>query len=123
MLVIRFQRTGRRNIPTFRLVVAEKGAPIKGKVQELLGIYLPARNPHVFECNKERIAHWMSMGAKPSDTVARLLKRDGIQNMEKYIQKYTKKKPRNTGEAEATAATEAKAPEQKTEGDNSEKKA
>ena len=106
MLVIRFQRTGRRNIPSFRLVAAEKSRAAKGKVVEYLGHYLPARDPHVFEFDKERIGHWLKMGAQPSDTAARLLAKAGMPNVEKYIVRYTKKKPKN----EATEGAGESAP-------------
>lgn len=51
MLVIRLQRTGRENMPTYRLVVAEKARPVKGKFMEIVGHYLPARDPVVIEAN------------------------------------------------------------------------
>ena len=99
MLVIRFQRTGRRNVPTFRLVVAEKSQAVKGKVVEYLGHYLPARNPHIFEFEKDRLDHWIKMGACPSNTAARLLTRAGVKNLEKFIVRYAKQ--RKKGEEEA----------------------
>ena len=93
MLVIRFQRTGCKNIPTFRLVVMEKSSAAKGgKVTEYLGHYLPARNPSVFEFEKERVEHWVKVGAQPSDTAARLLSKAGLKNFEQYIARYSKKK-------------------------------
>lgn len=105
MLVLRLQRTGRRNNPTFRLVVTEKSAPIKGKVKEYLGHYLPTRNPHVFEFQEERITHWISMGARPSDTVARLLHKAGMKGTEKFIKKYTKQKKKKKEEEAPAAAS------------------
>lgn len=98
MLVLRLQRTGRRNNPAFRLVVTEKSAPVKGKVKEYLGHYLPTRNPHVFEFQEERITHWISKGAQPSDTVARLLHRAGMKGTEKFIKKYAKQEKRKKKE-------------------------
>ena len=103
MLVIRFQRTGRRNVPTFRLVVAEKSAAVKGKIVEYLGHYLPARNPHVFEFEKDRLDHWIKMGACPSNTAARLLTRAGVKNLEKFIQRYAKQKKKGEEEAPVEA--------------------
>ncbi len=121
MLVIRLQRTGRENLPTYRVVVAEKARPVKGKFLEIVGHYLPARDPKVFEHQDERILHWMGKGAIPSNTVARLLKRAGLKDMDKYITKYTKKKSKNApaeapaaapaAEAPAAPAAEAPAPE------------
>jgi small subunit ribosomal protein S16 len=103
MLKIRLQRTGRENIPTYRIVVAEKARPVKGKFLEVVGFYLPARNPPVFEHKDERILHWIGKGAVPSETVARLLRKAGLKDMEKYMHTYTKKR----GKKEAAAAAEA----------------
>ena len=94
MLKIRLQRTGRENIPTYRIVVAEKSDPVKGKSHEIVGHYLPARDPAVFEFNEERIQFWVDRGALPSETLARLLFRSGMKGMAKYITPYTKRKPK-----------------------------
>jgi small subunit ribosomal protein S16 len=112
MLIIRLQRTGRENLPTYRLVVAEKARPVKGGILELLGHYLPAANPPVIEIKKERIVHWLSKGATASETAARLLTKQGIKGLEKYIARYTKKRSKNEQpvEASAPAATPAPAP-------------
>lgn len=109
MLVLRLQRTGRKNLPTYRLVVAEKSHAVKGKPLEIIGHYLPAREKTVFEFDTERITHWVSKGAHPSDTVARLLKRNGVNGMEKFIQRYTKQKEKNPSE-EVVAPAAAPAP-------------
>jgi small subunit ribosomal protein S16 len=117
MLVIRLQRTGRENTPTYRIVLAEHTQPVKGKFMEILGHYLPAREPRVFEVNTERVEYWVSKGAKPSETMARLLKAHGVKNMDKFITKYTKqvskKNPPPAPEAApapAPAAPAAEAP-------------
>ncbi len=102
MLVIRLQRTGRENMPTYRIVVAEKARPVKGKYLEIVGHYLPSRNPKVFEHNAESIAQWIGKGATPSDTVARLLRKAGLKNMERFIRKYSKKRPKSEKEAAAS---------------------
>jgi small subunit ribosomal protein S16 len=106
MLKIRLQRTGRENIPTYRIVVADKRAPAKGKFIEVLGHYLPARDPVIFEHNDERILHWVKQGAIPSETVARLLLRAGLKEMQKYITPYTKKRPKGEAPPEAAAPAE-----------------
>lgn len=108
MLIIRLQRTGRENQPTFRLVVAEKARAVKGKFLEIVGHYLPARDPAVLEVRKERIQFWMQRGAGLSDTVARLLKKMNLPGTEKYIRRYTKRKPK--GEEVAAPAASAPAP-------------
>ncbi|MAE68745.1 MAG: 30S ribosomal protein S16 [Candidatus Peribacteraceae bacterium] len=110
MLRIRLQRTGNKNNPTFRLVVTEKSNAAKGKSLELLGHYLPTRDPVTFEFNKERIDHWIKNGAIPTDTVARLLAKEGIKGLEKYMERYTKQKKRKEVEKEPAAAPADEAP-------------
>lgn len=105
MLVIRLQRTGRRNLPTYRIVVAEKSVSVRGKVLESMGYFLPKRDPSVLEYKADRVNHWVKQGAHLSDTVARLLKKSGCTgiNFDKFIKPYTKKKKRKEMEAEAAA--------------------
>lgn len=106
MLIIRLQRTGRENQPTYRLVVAEKARAVKGKFLEIVGHYLPARDPAVLEVRKERVQFWMQRGAALSDTVARLLKKMDLPGTEKYIRRYAKRKPKGE-EAKSPAASAA----------------
>lgn len=110
MLIIRLQRTGRENLPTYRLVVAEKARPVKGGILELLGHYLPAANPPVVEIKKDRIVHWISKGATASETAARLLTKQGIKGLDKYITRYTKKRSKSEEPAQEAAVAPAAAP-------------
>ncbi len=110
MLVIRFQRTGRSKVPTYRLVVAEKARPVKSKFLEILGHFIPAGDPAQLEVKRERIAHWISRGAVPSDTAARQLKRAGLDGMEKFIIRYAKRKSKNAEESAAAPVAAAVAP-------------
>ena len=102
MLVIRLQRTGRENTPTYRIVLSEKTKHAKKSGLEILGFYLPSREQPVFECKQDRVAFWVSKGAQPSNTVARLLKRAGMQGMGKFMVRYTKQKSKSEVEAPAT---------------------
>lgn len=95
-------------MPTYRIVVAEKARPVKGKFLEIVGHHLPAREPKVFEHNAARIEYWIAKGALPSNTVARLLKKAGMKNMDKFMEKYTKKRPKGE-EPPAPAAAPAQA--------------
>lgn len=133
MLVIRLQRTGRKNNATYRVVLSEKSKHVKKGAQEIFGHYLPQGKNTVFECDQIRVAEWVKRGAMPSDTVARLLKNAGMKDMEKYIQRYAKKKSKNApAEAPALvpqAASAAEAPmaeapkeEQKAEATKTEEK-
>lgn len=71
MLVIRLQRVGKKNQPSYRIVLAESTAPIKGKFIEILGNYNPRLKTKAFE--KDRILYRLSKGAKASPTVHNLL--------------------------------------------------
>ncbi len=71
MLRIRLQRRGKNKQATYRVVVAEKGAPIKGRFLADLGFYNPHTN--VFNVNKESVEKWLKEGASASDTVHNLL--------------------------------------------------
>jgi small subunit ribosomal protein S16 len=102
MLVIRLQRTGRKNDPSYRIVLADKRYAAKGKFLEVLGYYLPARNPAVFELKPDRAEHWISKGACPSDTMARLLKKHGLKDMEKFMQSYAKQRSKKAPPEEPT---------------------
>lgn len=108
MLVIRLQRTGRKNLPSYRIVAAEKARPVKAKFIEILGHYLPALKTPEIKVNTDRAAYWMSKGAIPSNTVARLLGKQGMKGMEKYVARYTKKKSKSA-EPEAPASAPAAA--------------
>ena len=101
MLAIRLQRTGRENLPTYRIVVAEKARPVKGKFQEIVGFYLPQQKPSVLKFQQDRIEFWIGKGATPSDTLARLLRNAGVKNMEKFILRYTKQKSKKEAAAAA----------------------
>ncbi len=77
MLVIRLQRTGRINDPAFRVVVCEHTiGPKAGKYLEKLGSYNPKTKHRVLD--QERIAYWMSQGAKPSETMHNMLVSVGV---------------------------------------------
>ena len=73
MLTIRMRRTGSKKRPFFRVVVSEARSKKEGEFVEVLGFYNPRTKPAVVEINRERIAHWISKGARPSDSVRTLL--------------------------------------------------
>lgn len=76
MLVIRFQRVGRRNDPAFRIVVTEKRSKPQSSGIEILGSYHPKTKEIKLE--PERTLYWLSRGAQPSATVRNLLIRKGV---------------------------------------------
>lgn len=111
MLRIRFSRTGKVGQPSFRIVIAEHSAPIKGRYLELVGNYLPARNPKVTNLDKERITYWISKGAIPTDSVAALLKKEGMA-MDKYLRPRNRQR-KGKGEEETKKSEPAKPAEAK----------
>lgn len=76
MLMIRLARFGAKKKPSYRVVVIEKQKARDSRAVEVVGYYNPVKNPAVLHLNHDRIAHWLKVGAKPSDTVARLLERN-----------------------------------------------
>ncbi len=114
MLKIRLSRVGKRTQPSYKVVVQEHTSPIKGKFVEDLGFYKPTSNPKEFKVDMERVTHWISVGAAPSDTVASLLKRNGAEGMDKFIdpknKQAKKKKAVEEKPAAAPAAPAAEAP-------------
>lgn len=75
--MIRLKRIGRRNDPSFRVVVTEKSrGPKSGDYLERVGFYNPQDDK--LELDGERIQHWISNGAQPSETVHNLLISAGI---------------------------------------------
>ena len=73
MLSIRMTRVGSKKKPFFRVVVSEARSGLLGDVIENVGTYQPKANPAKVEINKERIEHWLKLGARPSDSVRTLL--------------------------------------------------
>ena len=78
MVRIRLRRTGAKNNPAYRVVVADQKSPRDGAFIETIGHYLPTRQPAVVEIDEEKARKWLALGAQPSETVASLLKHKGI---------------------------------------------
>jgi small subunit ribosomal protein S16 len=74
-VTMRMTRTGSRNNPSFRIVVADSRSPRDGKLLETIGIYDPAKNPAVVRLDMDRVDYWKSKGATMSETVSQLVKR------------------------------------------------
>jgi small subunit ribosomal protein S16 len=74
-VTIRLTRAGSKKVPFYRVVAADHRAPRDGRFIEQLGVYDPLREPVEFRVDQERLAHWLSVGALPSQTVGELLRR------------------------------------------------
>jgi small subunit ribosomal protein S16 len=79
MLMIRLARFGSKKKPTYRLVVIEKERARDGRAVEVVGHYNPVAQPQIVSLKHDRIEHWMKNGAQPSDTVARLIRKNPAQ--------------------------------------------
>ena len=79
-VVIRMKRSGRRNRPCYRISVADSRAPRDGSTLENLGLYDPiaTKKEAQLTLNVERARHWILNGAKPSETVASIFRRQGV---------------------------------------------
>lgn len=74
-LVIRLRRHGSRKKPFYRIVVADSRSPRDGRFVEQVGTYDPAFDPPRVTIKAEVADRWIKAGAKPSDTVRKLIKR------------------------------------------------
>ena len=75
-VAIRLRREGALNRPYYKIVVADKRSPRDGKFIEIIGTYDPKKPDHNSTLKLDRIEHWMSKGAQPSDTVRSLIKKN-----------------------------------------------
>ena len=73
---IRLRREGALNRPYYKVVVADSRSPRDGKFIEILGTYDPKKTGHNSTLKLDRIEHWISKGAQPSDTVRSLIKKN-----------------------------------------------
>ena len=79
-VVIRMKRTGRRNRPCYRISVADSRFPRDGRVLATIGLYDPVSKIEdgQIKLDVERAQHWVKSGAKPSETVHSIFKRQGV---------------------------------------------
>ena len=73
-LKIRLARAGAKKRPYYHIVVADSRSPRDGKFIEILGTYDPKQTGQNSSFSVERAEYWISKGAQPTETVARLLK-------------------------------------------------
>ena len=78
MLKIKLSRTGAPKKAKYRMVVAEARSPRDGRSVDILGHFDPMTDPETLVIDKDRAQGWLDKGAKPTETVARLLKKAGV---------------------------------------------
>ena len=74
-VVLRMTRRGAKKKPFYRIVAADSRSPRDGKFLEMLGTYDPLKSENNFKIDAEKVTSWIKKGAKPSETVAALLKK------------------------------------------------
>ena len=75
---IRLQRLGSRHSPFYRVVVMDSKKAQNSRFIENLGYYNPTKNPQIVELKTDRVKHWLSVGAQPTDTARSLIRQQGI---------------------------------------------
>ncbi len=75
MVRIRLRRMGAKKKPFYRVVIAHQESPRDGRFIEVLGIYDPRTEPETVDIKADRVAHWLTVGAQPSESVGRLLRK------------------------------------------------
>jgi len=75
---MRLTRVGGRKDPVWRVVVADSRSPRDGRVIETIGRYNAQTDPSTIQIDEERARYWLGQGARPSDTVKKLLKTQGV---------------------------------------------
>jgi len=78
-VVLRMTRRGSNKKPFYRIVAADSRSPRDGKFLEMLGTYDPLKTENNIKIDAEKVTYWVKNGAKPSDTVASLLKKAGVE--------------------------------------------
>jgi small subunit ribosomal protein S16 len=73
MVKIRLKRTGKKNAPCYRVVVADSRSPRDGKIIETVGLYDPCNSNESLKM--DRIDYWLSNGAQPTETAADIIRR------------------------------------------------
>jgi len=123
MLVIRLLRTGKKNQPSFRIVVVEKErSSTSGRYTEEVGFYNPLTKEKILK--GERIKYWISVGAQPSDTIHNMLVSEKIIEGAKIdLHKKSKKKEESAEALAKESAPEAAKTEEKKEEPKEETKA
>jgi len=114
MLKMRLQRIGRKNSPSYRVVVTDsRNAVSRGRSVDLIGSYDPKLGRVIID--KDKATHWLSHGVQPSDTVYNMLVTQGIvegrkkNNLPKKSPVIDEAKLKAEAEAKAKAEADAKA--------------
>jgi small subunit ribosomal protein S16 len=75
---LRLRRMGAKKRPSYRIVAAESKSPRDGRFIEAIGFYDPLTNPATITLKEDRVKHWLSVGAQPTETVRDIFVRHGL---------------------------------------------
>lgn len=75
---IRLARHGAKKRPFYRIIVTDSRAPRDGRRLDQVGTYDPRQDPPCVRFQEDKLAQWLRRGARPSLTVAQLMKRGGL---------------------------------------------
>ncbi len=75
---LRLKRMGAKQKPFYRIVAADARSPRDGRFIETVGTYNPVAQPAEIKIDKELVLKWLNNGAQPTDTVASILRKEGI---------------------------------------------
>ena len=75
MVKIRLQRQGKKKAPFYHIVVADSKSPRDGRIIEKIGTYNPMTDPATIVLDQEKVEKWIENGAKPTDTVKKLIEK------------------------------------------------
>ncbi len=78
MVRIRLRRVGLKGQPSYRIIVADKESPRDGRFLEIVGFYNPRTNPATVQVQEDRVYDWMSKGALPTESVAKIFQSVGL---------------------------------------------
>ena len=109
---IRLTRVGATKRPSYRVVAIDSRRPRDGRSLEILGFYDPLTDPATVKLDAERLDAWIAKGAKPSDSVGRLMRQAGMASAPPApVSAPTKAEPKPPRKAKATkASTKAEKP-------------
>lgn len=88
MVRLRSQRYGSKKSPFYRIVATDSRNPRDGRFIEVVGTNDPLTNPATVKLDEEKVMKWLSLGAKPTDTVKSLLSKEGL--LAKFLENQTK---------------------------------
>ena len=75
---IRLTRRGKKKSPFYRVVVTDSRSPRDGRIIEEIGTYNPVSEPKEIKIDDEKAVEWMTKGARPTTSVAKLFDKNGI---------------------------------------------